>query len=137
MRHSPETTAAADRRDSERTPTTLRGKVFPGALDCVVSDFSKGGARLRFSGPPPAEDRIVVVIWSTGAAAEAVRCWRGDVEAGWRFLNRFDLRAAVPKRLAEVKAQWLGRRRQLRRRELAESGAMIGYRGSPSIVRLS
>jgi hypothetical protein len=137
MRHSPETTPGADRRDSARTPTTLRGKVFPGGLDCVVKDFSKGGARLRFLGQPPSEDRIVVVIWATGAGGEAVRCWRGDGEAGWRFVSRFDLRAAVPKHLADVKAQWLGRRRKLRRRELAESGAMLGWRGGPSIVRLS
>jgi hypothetical protein len=137
MRRSPDSTKAADRRGSTRMPTTLRGKVFPGGLDCVVKDFSKGGARLRFSGPPPVEDRIVVVIWSTGAGGDAVRCWRGGEEAGWRFVSRFDLRAAVPKRLAEVKAQWLGRRHKLRRRELVESGAMIGWRGGPSIVRLS
>jgi hypothetical protein len=137
MRRPPDTTAFADRRASERTRTTLRGKVFPGGLDCVIKDISKGGARLCFAGPRPAEDRIVVVIWSTGAAVEAVRSWRRDGESGWRFLDRFDLRARVPERLAEVKAQWLGRRRRLRRRELADSGAMIGYRGSPSIVRLS
>jgi hypothetical protein len=115
----------------------LRGKVFPGGLDCVVKDFSQGGARLRFLGEAPTQDRIVVVIWSTGAAGEAERCWRGGEEAGWRFINRFDLRGPVPGHLVDVKAKWLGRRRQLRRRELAESGAMIGYRGSPSIVRLS
>jgi hypothetical protein len=130
-------TAAADRRDTPRTPTALRGKAFPGGLDCVINDFSRRGARLRFPGEVPADDRIVVVIWSTGIAIEAVRCWRDGAEAGWRFLNRFDLRGAVPERLATVKAHWRDRRRQLTRSQLREVGVMVDYRGSPRAVRLS
>src|SRR5579871_2811925 len=107
------TTLAAERRRLSRTPTSLRGKVFPGGLDCLIKDFSKGGARLRFTGPRPTEERIVVVIWSTGAAVEAVRRWRAGAEAGVQFLHRFDLRRAVPERLAEVKQEWLGRRDKL------------------------
>ena len=137
MAHSLDPTSAADRRDSERTPTTLRGKVFPGQVDCVITDFSRRGARLRFEGPPPADERIVVVIWTAGIAVEAIRCWRRDVEAGWQFLNRFDLRGTVPERLADVKTQWLNRRHRLRRGELKDCGVMIDYTGSPRAVRLS
>jgi hypothetical protein len=128
---------AADRRELQRAPTALRGKVFPGGLDCVIKDLNRGGARLRFSGPPPADDRMVVVIWSTGVAFEAVGCWRGGAEAGVRFLRRFDMRGRAPERLAEVKAQWRDRRRRLRRSQLKDCTAMTGYRGSPSIVQLS
>ncbi len=136
MEASPNT-RPADRRRAPRTPTTLRAKVFPGGWDCVVNDFSRGGARLRFAGEAPADDRIVLVLWSTGIAFEAVRCWRDGAEAGWRFLGRFDLRQTVPARLAEVKAQWRDRRHKLRRNELRDSGVMLGYRGSPRSVRLS
>ena len=137
MGRSSTATSRTERRDTSRTPTALRAKAFPGGLECVVKDFSQRGARLRFTGSAPSEDRIVVVIWSTGAAAEAVRCWSGEAEAGWRFLSRFDLRGPVPKRLAAVKADWLGRRRKLHRRELQDCGVMIGYRGSPRGVHLS
>jgi hypothetical protein len=106
-------------------------------LDCIISDFSRRGARLRFLDQAPTEDSIVVVIWSTGIAIEAIRCWRDGVEMGWQFLSRFDLREAVPKRLAGVKEQWKGRRRKLKRSQLRDCGVMIDYRGSPRAVQLS
>ncbi len=128
---------APDRRKMERPATTLRAKVFPGALDCLVKDFHRGGARLRFSGPTPADDRIIVVIWSTGMAVEAVRRWRAGAEAGFQFLHRFDLRGAVPESLAEAKRAWVGRREKLRRNKLKSCAVMIDYRGAPRAVRLS
>jgi hypothetical protein len=137
MRGSPDRTPAADRRDAQRTPTTLRAKVFPGGLDCVIRDIHVRGARARFESRPPADDRIVVVIWSTGVAHEAVRRWRCGAEAGFQFLSRFDLRGRVPARLADVKAQWLSRRHQLSRTQLKQCPVMVGYRGSPRAVRLS
>jgi hypothetical protein len=103
----------------------------------VVADYSQTGARLRFSGPLPTEDVIVVVIWSTGIALEAKRRWRDGAEAGWRFSRRFDLRRAVPDHLAEVKAQWRARTPRLRRNQLKASGVMTGYAGSPRAVQLS
>jgi hypothetical protein len=137
VKDSSEANRAAERRDSLRTPTTLRGKVFPGRLDCIITDYSQTGARLRFSGRPPEGDDIVVVIWSTGIALEAKRCWREGAEAGCLYLRRFDLRGTVPHRLAEVKAQWQNRRPKLRRSQLRDSGVMINYRGSPRAVQLS
>ncbi|MFI4976368.1 MAG: PilZ domain-containing protein [Caulobacterales bacterium] len=137
MGHQLDTTAVADRRAAPRTPTNLRGKVFPGGLDCVIKDHSPRGARLLFTGPPPEDDHIVVVIWSTGIAVEAHRRWRRGAEAGWQFLNRFDLRGTVPERLAEAKAQWLNRRRRIHRSHLKHCPAMMDYRGISRQVRLS
>jgi hypothetical protein len=137
VRYAAQTPQRAERRNARRTPTTLRGKVFPGGLDCIIADYSQTGACLRFTGPPPADDCVVVVIWSTGVALEAERCWGEGADAGWRFSKRFDLRRAVPNRLADVKAQWLDRRPRLRRRQLKDVGVMIDYRGSPRAVRLS
>jgi hypothetical protein len=136
MGHPPDATSTADATRS-RTPTRMRGKVFPGQLDCIIIDFSRRGARLRFSGQTPTEDRIVVVIWSTGIAIEACRCWRDATEAGWQFLSCFDLRGVVPEPLADVKVQWLDRRHRLRRRQLQNCGVMIDYRGTPRAARLS
>jgi hypothetical protein len=48
-----------------------------------------------------------------------------------------DRRRPVPPRLAEVKAQWLGRRPRLRRKHLKAHGVMIDYRGAPRAVQLS
>jgi hypothetical protein len=132
-----QTPQGADRRKLQRAVTALRGKVFPGGLDCVIKDFNRGGARLQFEGPPPLDDGLVVVIWSSGVAIEAIGCWRGEFEMGVRSLRRFDMRGRVPERLLEVKAQWLERRRRLRRSQLKGCPAVIDYRGSPSAVQLS
>ena len=85
MKPSRKRAATAERRDSERTPTALRGKVFPGASDCVINDFSRRGARLGFPGGPPAGDEVVVVIWTSGFAFEAQIRWRAGAEAGDPF----------------------------------------------------
>jgi len=137
MKPSQKRAAIVERRDSERTPTALRGKVFPGALDCVINDFSRRGARLGFPDGPPADDDVVVVIWTSGFAFEAQARWRTGREMGVQFRSRLDLRGTVPPHLAEVKVQWLNRRRRLSRRQLLKCDAMIDNRGSPRIVRLS
>ena len=123
MRRSANATSRTERRDTARTPTTLRAKAFPGGLDCIVKDFSLRGARLRFPGAAPTDDRIVVVIWSTGSAVEAVGPGAPKARPDGGSLSRFDLRSAVPERLAAVKAEWLGRRRKLHRRELQDCPA--------------
>ena len=130
------TTSTANRRDSERTMTTLRGKAFPGALDCVVNDFSRRGARLIFPAQLPLDDHLVLVIWTTGLAFETETRWRETSEVGVEFQRRFDLRGTVPSRLLSVKAQWLNRRRRLPRRTLLDCRAMTGFR-APRAVRLS
>jgi hypothetical protein len=103
----------------------------------VVKDFSRRGARLCFLRPSPADLNMLVVIWSTGMAHEAVWCWSTGAEAGYRFQEQFNLRKAVPERWAQVRSQWLDRRPRLRRNALRAAGAMVGYRGSPGSVRIS
>ena len=126
----------SDRRVFERTATTLRGKAFPGAIDCTIRDMSRRGARLGFE-TPPAEEPTVVVIWTTGCAFEITKRWTAGEEIGVLFSNRCDLRGKVPPHLVEVKAEWLGRRRQLHRAKIKKCDAIIGYRAPPRAVRIS
>jgi PilZ domain len=81
MGQSAATLSAKDRRAAERIATSLRGKVFAGAapaspIDCVIADFNKLGARLRFDGPPPEGVRMTMVVWSSGFAFDATVRWR-------------------------------------------------------------
>jgi hypothetical protein len=137
MGYLPDMAPASDRRVFERTATTLRGKVFPGAVDCKIRDMSRRGARLGFEGEPPAEDPTVVVIWTTGFAFEVTKRWTAGDEIGVLFSNRCDLRGKVPPHLVEIKAEWLGRRRQLHRNKIKGCDAVIGYRAPPRVVRIS
>src|SRR5580658_5660313 len=91
-----------DRRAAERIPTSLRGKLFPGALDCVIADFSRLGARLRFAAPPPEGEALVLVVWTSGQAFEAEVRWRAGQEIGVRFSASRDLRRPAPPHLAEA-----------------------------------
>src|SRR6185312_1591210 len=96
--------ASKDRRAAERIATSLRGKVFPGAIDCVITDFTKFGARLRFGGPPPDGDRLIMVVWSSGVAFESAVRWRRKGEIGLAFVSSRDLRRPAPPHLAEAQA---------------------------------
>ena len=135
MRPSPASAQTADRRGPRRRPTTLRGKLFPGALDCVIADHSERGARLLFSEPHPAPDPAVLVIWSSGIAFEAIIRWRAGYEVGVEFETSYDLRRPAPPHLAEIKAQWLKRRPRLRRRQIVNCAAMIGRRAQRGSLR--
>jgi len=114
-----------DRRAAERIPTSLRGKVFPGAIDCVIAAFAKHGARLRFEGPAPAGDHFIVVVWSSGQAFEADPRWRGEGEIGVRFVASRDLRRPAPENMAEAQAMWRKRRPRLRRKAIVASPAIV------------
>jgi hypothetical protein len=130
-------TPVRNRRELARTPTTLRGKAFPGGRDCVIDNFNRRGARLVFSDVPPADAQLVLVIWSSGFAFAAEVRWRGGAEMGVQFQRRYDLRKMVPPELAEVKEEWLNRRQRLPRRKLQDCQVITGYRGPPRGVRLS
>src|ERR1700732_4162370 len=93
---------ARDRRALERMPTTLRGKVFPGAVDCVIANFTKHGALLRFDARPSLGDRLIVVVWSSGVAFEVATRWRAGDEVGVQFLSSRDLRRPAPPHLAQI-----------------------------------
>jgi hypothetical protein len=117
--------ASKDRRAAERIPTSLRGKVFPGALDCVLTDFTKLGARLRFEGRPPEADRMTMVVWSSGIAFEAVVRWRHGDQIGVQFAASRDLRRPAPPHLAEAQALWMKRRPRVGRRALIASPVIL------------
>lgn len=120
--------AAADRRAVERIQTTLRGKVFPGGVDCVISDYTRRGARLRFQGAAPAGARFVVVVWSSGLAFEADIRWREGRELGVRFLSSRDLRRPAPPYLAAAQAAWRKRRPRITRRKLVAGPVILRQR---------
>ena len=117
--------SARDRRAAERIATSLRGKAFPGPSDCVIADFSKMGARLRFDGPPPGSDRLTVVVWSSGVAFEAAVRWRSGFEIGVQFSSSRDLRRPAPPHLIEVQALWMKRRPRVGRRALIASPVIL------------
>jgi hypothetical protein len=124
-----------DRRAAARVPTALRGKLFPGALDCTVSDFNKTGARLAFAGRPAIGDRVTVVIWSSGLAFEAAVRWRSGDEVGVQFLHSRDLRRPVPDHMAEIQSLWRKRRPRFRRRQLVACEAIIDKRPEAAMRR--
>jgi hypothetical protein len=117
-----------ERRAAERIPTTLRGKVFPDNTDCVVADFTKLGARLKFDGPIAKGDRLTMVVWSSGLAFDAVVRWRLGPEIGVQFASSRDLRRPAPPHLAEVQAMWLKRRPRVGRRQIIASPVILQQR---------
>jgi hypothetical protein len=123
--------SSKDRRAAERIPTALRGKVFPGAIDCVVTDFTKLGARLRFDGPAPDGDTMVMVVWSSGVAFEAAVRWRRHGELGVAFSSSRDLRRPAPPHLIEAQTLWMKRRPRVGRRALISSPVILQDRPRP------
>jgi len=120
--------SAKDRRAAERIATSLRGKVFPGEIDCVVADFSKKGARLKFDEATPPEGRLTMVVWSSGVAFDSVVRWRRGLEVGVQFYNSRDLRRPAPPHLAEIQALWIKRRPRVGRRQLIASPVILQQR---------
>jgi hypothetical protein len=117
-----------DRRASQRLPTALRGKVFPGAADCVIADFTKRGARLRFDEAPPTDSDFVLVVWSSGLAFQAEVRWAQGDDLGVEFTASRDLRRPAPPHLAEIQSLWLKRRPRMHRRTLLKQAPIIGAR---------
>jgi hypothetical protein len=109
-------------------PTALRAKTFPGAIDCVIANFTRHGACLRFAGRASVGDHIVLVVWSSGVAFEAQVRWRAADEIGVKFLSSRDLRRPAPPHLAEVQALWQKRRPRIGRRALIRNAAIIDKR---------
>ena len=121
----------AERRALERLPTTLRGKLFPGALDCLITDYNARGARLHFEERPTVGERVVLVVWSSGLAFEATPRWRAGLEIGVQFTSSCDFRGRTPAHLASIREQWKKRRPHIRRRQMLKTSAMIQKRRSP------
>jgi hypothetical protein len=124
----------AERRALPRQPTTLRGRVFPGNLDCTVRDYNERGARLQFSGAAPEDDQFILVMWSTGQAFEGQVRWRGGQETGVLFLRSCDFRGRTPSFFWTARAEWLRSRPKLPRRTLKVRSTMIGANSAPQAV---
>jgi hypothetical protein len=122
------TMSARERRNAERISTSLRGKVFPGQRDCVIADFSKMGARLKFEGSAPEESRMTMVVWSSGVAFDAAVRWRRGLEIGVQFFSSRDLRRPAPPHLVEIQALWMKRRPRVGRRQLIASPVILQQR---------
>jgi hypothetical protein len=117
-----------ERRALERMPTTLRGKLFPGGIDCLITDYNAKGARLHFEERPAVGDRVVLVVWSSGLAFEAVTRWRTALEIGVQFSSSHDFRARTPARLAPIREIWRKRLPRIGRRKMMKTSAMIQRR---------
>jgi hypothetical protein len=123
--------ASKDRRAAARIPTSLRGKVFPGAVDCQITDFTRFGARLSFKAGLPDGDQLIMVVWSSGVAFEAEVRWRHADEIGVSFTSSRDLRRPAPPHLAEAQALWMKRRPRVGRRALIASPVILQDRNRP------
>ena len=108
--------------------TTLRGKVFPGAVDCLITDYNAKGARLHFEEHPEVGEHVILVVWSSGLAFEATPRWRTDLEVGVQFVASCDFRGRVPAHLAAIRAIWRKRRPHIGRRKMLKTSAMIQRR---------
>jgi hypothetical protein len=120
--------SSRDRRIADRVSTSLRGKVFPGQIDCTIADFSKFGARLQFDVPAPETARMTMVVWSSGVAFDAQVRWRRGQEIGVQFFSNRDLRRPAPPHLAEIQALWMKRRPRVGRRQLIASPVILQQR---------
>ena len=116
----------ADRRSVERMPTTLRGKIFPGAVDCIVEDFSDLGACLHFEQEPAGGDRVILVMWSTGIAFDVEVRWRNGRQIGGKFVSRRDFRNPTPAIFHEARKLWRQSRPKIRRAYRAGRTPMLG-----------
>jgi hypothetical protein len=134
MEPSSQDVSPSERRSLPRQPTTLRGKAFPGGIDCVVKDYNERGARLQFAGERPEGNQFVLVLWATGLAFEGQVRWSGPEELGVLFLRSCDFRGRTPAFFWAARAEWLRSRPKMSRRALNIGSAMIdGASGLQSV----
>ena len=68
MVHAPTTSSPADRRVHRRRAVLLQGRLMrgPQTYDCLVSDLSATGAKLKVAGPVEAEHIATLEIGRCG-----------------------------------------------------------------------
>ena len=115
----------AERRALPRLATTLRGKLFPGGVDCVIKDYNERGAKVQVEGDLPADERMILVVWSTGHAFEGQVRWRSREDVGLRFSRSCDFRGRVPAMFWDAREEWMRSRPKMPRRALINQSAMI------------
>jgi hypothetical protein len=127
----------AERRALPRLPTTLRGKVFPGALDCIIKDYNERGAKVQVVDGLPSDGPLILVVWSTGLAFEGQVRWRSGEDIGLRFSKGCDFRGRVPAKFWEAREEWLKSRPKMPRRALMSQSAMIERQAGRSTAAAS
>jgi hypothetical protein len=99
-----------DRRGAVRHRVLMGGKVawtdnhLSG--DCTIRDLSDDGARVELSSEALPRHPILIVTRS-GLAHEARTTWTHGRMAGLKFINTYDLNAAVPPQLQHLRRLWV------------------------------
>ena len=96
----------SERRTEVRVPVRLDARIFPGTRECLVRDLSANGARVQFAEPGPGPDEVVLVLWDSGQAFEALTVWWLNDEIGLRFLRACELTHPVPAPFLDAKMAW-------------------------------
>ena len=96
MVNATSTSSPADRRGHRRRAVLLQGRLFrgPQRFDCLVSDLSATGAKLKVTGPVEAEHIATLEIGRCGMVPGTV-VWRDGDRLGFRFFE-------PPQRVAEL-----------------------------------
>jgi hypothetical protein len=115
----------AERRALPRLNTTLRGRLFPGGVECVIKDYNERGAKVQVVDGLPADERMILVVWSTGLAFEGQVRWRSGDDVGLRFSRSCDFRGRVPAMFWDAREEWMRSRPKMPRRALMSQSAMI------------
>jgi hypothetical protein len=80
-----------DRREFERHPVRIEGKVMFAAgkcsFDCVIVDLSVAGARLRLTQNVRLPSKIYLWQTKSGAVLECEVRWQEQTEVGLRFID--------------------------------------------------
>ena len=99
-----------ERRSNARQKSFLQGRIFYNnrlaSVDCLIRDFSDGGAKLKFYGIASTPDVVELFIPSKQETYRAKIIWRNADEAGLSF--NFD-EASPSIAPGIVPADWSGR----------------------------
>ena len=98
-----------NRRRAHRARTLLAGKIVIAKdiiLDCMIRDFSPGGARVRISAATALPPKVSLLVIKEGLLFEADVAWRLGDETGFAFVAQHDLRSDTDPARKGVRALW-------------------------------
>ena len=102
---------ASEHRNEPRRRVLLSGKLVYGPAeltqDCVISDLSRKGAKVRMRGPEPLIDPIYLIDVRHGLAFKAREAWREGALVGLAFTRAFDLRNPPPEAPRILRRIWV------------------------------
>jgi hypothetical protein len=75
-------------------------------LDCIIRDFSSGGARLRISAATTLPPNLGLLVIKEGLLFDATVAWRRGDETGLVFVRQYDLRGDVDPARRGICALW-------------------------------